>query len=174
MTVLEEIWEVSYEAMWRCSWRILKNAEDCEDAIMDAFVRMAANAGKFRPLPDDQRTALAVIYVRNTSIDIYHKKKNPPLPLADWDTEPIAAASEADPQGQAIVSDLEAQIAIVLRQMPAAMRDVLNLHIYYEYSIPEIADALAITPGTVRTRLSRGRKWLRENLKERGLITDEG
>ena len=37
------------------------------------------------------------------------------------------------------------------------------------HSIGEIAESLGISGGTVRTRLSRGRKWLKEKLAEKGV-----
>ena len=67
------------------------------------------------------------------------------------------------------LGDLEELICCLLSEMPAAMRDVLNLHVHYGFSIGEIAEALGISGGTVRTRLSRGRKWLRDRLTEQGV-----
>jgi len=78
-------------------------------------------------------------------------------------------ADFTDPGQAAMLEDLEELIFRLLSEMPAAMRDVLNLHFHYGYSDREIAEALNLSGGTVRTRLSRGRRWLKEKLAEKGV-----
>ena len=56
------------------------------------------------------------------------------------------------------------EIAVVLASLPAAEREVLLLHAWAELDHAEIAEALAIPPATVRTRLHRARARLRERL----------
>lgn len=53
-----------------------------------------------------------------------------------------------------------------LRQLPPKYRVVLYLRYYEEYTSPEIAKLLQIPVSTVTTRLQRGRKQLKEILKE--------
>lgn len=164
---LETVWELCRERMWQTAYKILGNRADSEDAVMDATERIARNIQKFRQLEDGEVIALAVIYARHTAIDIYNRKKLAPVPVEEiTEEEPI---QEADPAEKAVLGDLEDMICRLLSEMPSAMRDVLNLHVHYGFSIGEIAEALGIPGGTVRTRLSRGRKWLRERLTEQGV-----
>ena len=165
-TSLETVWNLCRERMWREAYRILGSRADSEDAVMDAIERIARNIHKFRHLEDGEIIALSVIYTRHTAIDIYNRKKTGPVPVEDADME---KADFTDPGQAAMLEDLEELIFRLLSEMPAAMRDVLNLHFHYGYSEREIADALNISGGTVRTRLSRGRKWLREKLAEKGV-----
>ena len=50
--------------------------------------------------------------------------------------------------------------------LPAKYRVAIHLFYYEDYSVGEIADILHITPGNVKTRLSRGRAALRGALQE--------
>ena len=50
--------------------------------------------------------------------------------------------------------------------LPETYRIVIHLFYYEDYTVNEIADILRITPGNVKTRLSRGRASLRSALKE--------
>jgi RNA polymerase sigma-70 factor (ECF subfamily) len=52
-------------------------------------------------------------------------------------------------------------------------RDVLLLYAWAELSYDEIAEALAIPVGTVRSRLHRARGIVRELLEANGEATDE-
>ena len=53
-----------------------------------------------------------------------------------------------------------------LASLPAVCRSVLYLFYYEGYKTREIAKILNVREATVRTRLVRGRKLLREELKE--------
>ena len=164
---LETVWNLGRERMWQTAYRILGNRADSEDAVMDATERIARNIGKFRYLEDGEVIALAVIYTRHTAIDIYNRKKISPVPVEEITEE--ERGYDTDPAEKAVLGDLEDLIYRLLSEMPSAMRDVLNLHLHYGFSIWEISDALGISGGTVRTRLSRGRKWLRDRLTEQGV-----
>lgn len=50
--------------------------------------------------------------------------------------------------------------------LPEKYRMVIHLHYYEDYSVREIAGILRLTEANVKVRLSRGRKLLKEILKE--------
>ena len=53
-----------------------------------------------------------------------------------------------------------------LHELPAEFREAVILSDIHELSYKEIAQALSIPLGTVRSRIFRGRKLLRESLAE--------
>ena len=68
---------------------------------------------------------------------------------------------------------LAAQLAGALAALSEGDRDVLLLTCWAGLDSAEVADALGIPVGTVRSRLHRVRKWLRANAS-RNLTTGEG
>lgn len=60
--------------------------------------------------------------------------------------------------------DSDGDVARALAKLDVAQRDVLLLHAWGELSYEEIADALGIPVGTVRSRLARARANLRAEL----------
>jgi RNA polymerase sigma-70 factor (ECF subfamily) len=62
-------------------------------------------------------------------------------------------------------SDIDRDIAAALAKLDPAWRDVLLLHAWGDLSYEEIADALAIPLGTVRSRLARARASLQADLE---------
>jgi RNA polymerase sigma factor (sigma-70 family) len=74
-----------------------------------------------------------------------------------------AGGSEAADQ-RVIATLLAPRLAAALAQINPDQREVLLLHAWAELSHDEIAAALDIAPGTVRSRLSRARTALREQL----------
>jgi len=166
--ILEKIWRVCKDTMWRQAWRILGSRADAEDALMDAMERIARNRHKFDRLQEGELIALARIYVRHTAIDIYNRRKNAPVLLEDQ-LEDADMAQAADPAESVLLDTLTEAVYGLLAEMPPAMRDVLQLHCRYELSAEEIAASLDLRTGTVRTRLSRARRWLKEKLAEKGM-----
>jgi RNA polymerase sigma-70 factor (ECF subfamily) len=65
-----------------------------------------------------------------------------------------------------------AWVAEFLRELSDTDRDVLVLYAWGELSYPEIAQALGIEVGTVRSRLSRARARLRELIATSGEVLD--
>jgi RNA polymerase sigma-70 factor (ECF subfamily) len=62
-------------------------------------------------------------------------------------------------------SEVVLMVRDAVAALPARMRDVAVLRFYGEYSEPEIADALVIPLGTVKSRLNRARARLAEALE---------
>jgi RNA polymerase sigma-70 factor (ECF subfamily) len=58
--------------------------------------------------------------------------------------------------------------------LPSGERDVLLLFAWADLTYGEIAAALRIPTGTVRSRLNRGRGRLREQLRRSGQYVDDG
>ena len=74
---------------------------------------------------------------------------------------------EAEPLADLVAARLTAsaesrEVAAVLARMPARQRDVVLLHAWAELDYEEIAQALGVPVGTVRSRLSRARTKLQK------------
>jgi RNA polymerase sigma factor (sigma-70 family) len=71
-----------------------------------------------------------------------------------------AAGSAAVPQ----VPEIDGDLAAALASLTGDDRDALLLFVWADLSYQEIGDALAVPVGTVRSRISRARRRLRERL----------
>ncbi len=82
----------------------------------------------------------------------------------------IAALAPEVPAPEGVESRIDAErlrprLARALAELPAGEADVLLLLVWAELDQPEIAAALAIPLGTVKSRLSRARERLRDELE---------
>ncbi len=157
------VWERAKDAMYREALRILQNRADAEDAVMDAMERIVKNESKFSGLGCNDTAALAVMYVRNTAIDLYRANQKRPLPVETLPEDPLRGM---DPEEAAAASDGTERLLALIRVMPPSYRDVLLLRTRFGYDTGEIAAFLGLERGTVRTRLSRARTWLKEHRKD--------
>lgn len=82
--------------------------------------------------------------------------------VAQQDPEPPARADDsADTRLDAVTALREVREA--LRRMPRTQRDTVLLHAWAELSYDEIASAMDVPIGTVRSRLNRARRVLRSS-----------
>ena len=73
-----------------------------------------------------------------------------------------------------MIENEDGEILSYILKMPKQYQEVLLLYYYDEFSIKEIADILDIPQGTVKSRLARGRKQLRNLLEMEGEYAYEG
>ncbi len=132
--------------LFRISWSILGNSEDCADAVQEALMQAwnrrdtLRNMRSFKPW-------LARI-VANTCKNMVRRQSREKL--VPWD--------------DAAVGDRPAPEPLPMREMMDGLspdhRAVLTLHYLEGYSIGETAKMLDIPVGTAKTRLMHARKRL--------------
>ena len=166
----ETVWELASSLMYREAYKILREQYEAEDAVMDAMCRIIKNEEKFRGLECNEIRALAVIYVRNTAIDIYQRKQNQPYPIDEDNSPEQRDEFSLSPEDIVVSNEGAEALYKAVCALPDAMRDVLLLKYHYEYTNSEIADVLGLVNGTVRTRISRARKMLNKVLKGEGIL----
>lgn len=72
---------------------------------------------------------------------------------------------ESMPETAAPIAEDFSDVTKAVLDLPEKYRDIIHLFYYEELSIKEIAGTLGLTEGAVKTRLRRGREFLREKLK---------
>ncbi len=128
-----------------------------EDIAQETFLRVFAHLGRYRA---DGRARLSTwILTISTRLCIDRlRKRRPATPLDDAPTAALAGGPAAD--RAPIGAGLEQAIAA----LPPDWQAVFVLRAGHELEYGEIADALDIPIGTVRSRLSRARRQLRAAL----------
>jgi RNA polymerase sigma-70 factor (ECF subfamily) len=76
------------------------------------------------------------------------------------------AGSDPNPEGAAQASETRRKIEHALQQLPAAQREVFVLYHYTRLSYDEIAEALELPLGTVKSRMNAALTGLRQLLAE--------
>ncbi len=123
---------------------------DAEDVVQDVFLRVLTHCPRFRD--EEHEKAWLLRTTLNRAGDLRRRRR---------DDAPLDEAANAAAEGLDYGPLLSA-----VRSLPEAYSAVIHLYYYEGYSIKEIARLLALPAPTVGTRLSRGRKRLRELLKE--------
>jgi RNA polymerase sigma-70 factor (ECF subfamily) len=140
--------------------RIVAQREDALDATQEAMIAIARGITRF-----DGRAAFTTWAYRvatNAALDEVRRRRRRPLPVDSTDATdftPHGEPSMADRVGTRL--DVDAALATLPDEFRVAvvLRDLCDL----DYS--EIAEVLDVPPGTVRSRISRGRALLVEQLQ---------
>jgi len=88
--------------------------------------------------------------------------------------DPVAEAGFDAVEDRVVADAAGASIAHALKRLRAEDREVLLLYAWADLTYHQIADALAIPVGTVRSRLARARRSVREHLIATGHIQAGG
>jgi RNA polymerase sigma-70 factor (ECF subfamily) len=132
--------------------RVLADAEDALDATQDALIAIARGIGRF-----DGRSAFTTWLYRvatNAALDEGRRKARRPGPIE------VSPGSPADIVGggsleDAVVSRIDVDAA--LRELPEDFRVAVVLRDLCDLDYAEIAEVTGVPPGTVRSRIARGR-----------------
>ena len=151
--------------VWSLARRMSPNTDEAEDAVQEIFIDIWKNAARFDETQASETTFVAMI-ARRRLIDRLRKTSSRPNidSLEDILAEP---SNGKDNDLQVSVEAKEA--AQAMKHLRPEQRQVLHLSIVQGFSHQEIADALKMPLGTVKTHARRGLIQVREFL---GLDSD--
>ena len=110
---------------------------------------------------------------RNACVDLMRKEQRNKGPCLDDERVTAEAADTAPtPEEAAEHRELRQQIEAGLKTLSPEHRAVLVLRELHQLSYDEIAESLELDLGTVKSRISRGRRQLREFLIKHGNFFD--
>lgn len=147
--------------------RMCPTPELAEEAAQEAFLSAWQGLPFFRG--DSAFSTWLYRLASNACVDLLRKERRHQGTSLDDDA---AGAEIPDtkptPEEAAETKELRAQIEAGLRQLSPEHRAVLILREIQQLNYEEIADVLSLDLGTVKSRISRGRRQLRDFLKEQG------
>lgn len=146
--------------VWSLALRMLPNADDAEDAVQEIFIDIWKNAARFDEVQASETTFIAMI-ARRRLIDRLRKENRQPN-VDSLDDILVEPAGNKDQDLQICVEAKEA--AKVMKNLRPEQRQILHLSIVQGFSHQEIADALKMPLGTVKTHARRGLIEVRELL----------
>lgn len=155
MTEFEELVDAHYQALYRFGYSLAKTPERASDLVQQTFVKWAEKGHQLKDRSKAKTWLFTTLYREHLS-QARRSTKFPERDLEEAEYQLPANAADADRQ-------LDAKRAVnLLAQLDETFRAPLTLFFLQEQSYKEIAETLDIPIGTVMSRISRGKKQLRE------------
>ncbi|MCC6213365.1 MAG: sigma-70 family RNA polymerase sigma factor [Polyangiaceae bacterium] len=152
--------------------RMTRNPAEAEDLVQDTLVKAFRARDRFEAGTHMRSWLLRIL--TNTFIHRYHRGGRERRLLEGPDSATLTDGwigaetlrSMRDPESLALRPRFEREVAAALDELPEDFRMAVVLADVEEMSYKEIAEIMGCPVGTVMSRLHRGRRLLKERLRE--------
>jgi len=173
-TALYEVLMRRYnQRLFRIARSILQNDDEAEDVIQDAYVRAYASLHQFAGRAKFS-TWLAKIAVHEASSRLRKRKRMQDIPVSahqNGHSMEEMKSSDLDPEQETLRRETVSFLEQAVDSLPSTYRPVFVLREIENMSTAETASCLDLTEETVKIRLLRARKMLRQELYARAGAT---
>ena len=153
-----QLYAAHYRSLVRLATLLLRDVGAAEEIVQDSFVAMH---GSWRRLRDHDR---ALAYLRQAVVNrsrsaLRHRtvvQRHAPAPMPDHESAEHGALEALERE----------EVIRALHRLPRRQREVLVLRYYVDLSEAQIAEAIGISRGAVKSHASRGMATLRLNLEQ--------
>jgi RNA polymerase sigma-70 factor (ECF subfamily) len=148
--------------------RMLGNYEDAVDLSQDVFLKAYSALESYRPQYPFPAWLFRI--ARNAAIDEIRKRRlatvslDAPMEFEDGEAGRDVESPGLDPQDAYLGLEFADRISTAIDELPEKYREPIVLRHAADLSYEEIAEALELPIGTVKTRIFRARDALRQSL----------
>lgn len=158
--------------LFRIARSILGGDDEAEDVLQAAYLKAFGSLAQFR-----QECSLGTWLTRivmNEALAVVRRRR----PVAPFDEANLRAGgaevisfpgsgAAVDPERTMAQRQIQTALEEAIDDLPGLFRTVLVARVLEDMSVEETADLLGLRPETVKTRLHRARRLLREGLERR-------
>jgi len=163
---------VHLDALYSFALKLARARDDAEDLVSDTMLRAIERWEQYHLGTNIRAWLFTILYhvfvSRKRRIDA--REVQQPEDTEGWAL--FEAVGEADPEGRFYDSFLDDEITRAIRALPEEYRAAVVLSDLQGLRYAEIAEALGVPEGTVKSRLFRGRRILQKKLA--GYAVDMG
>ena len=143
--------------MFQVAFGLLRNRQDAEDAVQEAFLKLYRGEAWLRM---ENEKGFLVRTVWRVALDHLPKAAERMVDVAEMQLTASGGAGFS-PEQSAVDEDERAMLRRLIDGLPEELRQPLVLSSVEEMTSREVAEAMGIPEGTVRTRVMRARTELR-------------
>ena len=161
---LGRLYDASAPMLYTLALRVLGNAADAEEVLLDVFEQVWRTSGSFDPARGGVWRWL-VLLTRSRALDRLRSMASKRLHEHPTPSEQIEiSSSEPLPEETIVLSQQQHLIRQALAALPPEQRKVLELAYFSGMTHTEIATVLGIPLGTIKTRIRMAMDKLRVTL----------
>lgn len=159
------------DKLFHMAYRMLYNRQEAEDVVQETFLRVYKNLERY----DESLKFSTWIYRIATNLCIDRLRKRKPsysLDAESTDHEGLDGYSmipsdDRTPESELLLSETQRIIHDSIDSLPPKYKTIMMLRYIQEMSLQEIGDVLDMPVTTIKTRVHRGREFLRKKLEHK-------
>ena len=153
----EQVYYIYKDAMLRLALGILRNRDDAEDAVQDAFESVSRNLDKITDLYSARTRSFLMIVTEHKAIDLYRDRRK--------------REAEELQEAEGVLFPLpEEGLGRCIRALPPRYREMILLKYCHGYSTREAAEILSLSPAAASKLDQRAKNRLLELCRREGIL----
>lgn len=165
------------DKIYYLGYRMLGNKEEAEDICQETFIRVYSNLDKY----DNKHRFSTWVYkiATNLCIDRIRKNKKTIYSLdSNWNNEEDldwyskVPDRSLTPEDEVVLNEQNFYIQQSFNKLPLKYRTIMTLRYIDGLSLQEICDIVDLPITTVKTRLHRGREYMRKSLLDKDIFKE--
>jgi len=164
-----EIVELYKDKIFHLAYRMLSNRHEAEDVVQETFLRVYKNLDRY----DENQKFSTWIYRIGTNLSIDRLRKRKPSFSLDADLNEsegmdgysLIPSDNRTPESEMLLSETQRIIHQAIDGLPAKYKTIMILRYIQDLSLQEISEILDLPVTTMKTRVHRGREFLRKKLE---------
>lgn len=148
---LSEFYNTYSDRFYAIAYSKVHNKQDAEDAVVEAFSRIATAPERFFKISAHKRVAYVDVIVRNVAVDMFRKKNK--IPMESYDEQAFDVINYISLEDIVIGKISKDELVDFIRSMSESKKDAIILRILYHHSTAEIVHILEISETAARKRL---------------------
>lgn len=172
----EEMMGATHRRAFSMAYQLTRNSTDAEDLMQETYVKAWRGFDSYMPGRPFLNWLLRIMqraYLDGRRRDNPIRRAeslNSMISPSDGDVQELPIPDRGpSPDDEVIYSEYQAELQRALRELPDVYREAIEMCDLEGLSYSEIAEAQRTTIGTVRSRIHRGRKFLRDIAHQHGL-----
>lgn len=155
---IEKLFDEQFAPLARAVRLLVDEVEEAEDIVQEAFARLLTSRKRMRNIDD------APAYLRSIAFNLARSRlrkrgtvrRNDSLVAATTSALHDETSLRSSPESTAMQHESSEQITAALQTLPERQRECIVMRYFLSLSEKEIAEALNISAGSVKTHTSRG------------------
>lgn len=149
--------------IFKTVYSVLRNEKDAEDAAQEVFIKIYSSLPKYK---GKGFTSWVTRIAVNHAIDIKRKKDRRREEVMEDVGQQLVTADHRRVEDNLFQKEREALVHKRLKELPENYRDVVYGYYIEEKSFQQLAEEQQLKEKSIRVKLHRARKWMREHWKE--------
>ena len=167
MAGLQVLFDLHRSKVMNLSWRMLGSQQEAEDALQEIFIKVFDRIKNYRG--DSAFSTWVYRMTTNHCLDILRRRKI----LSFMGFENVPEVADKKDSEKAVDLGFSPVIAKTLEKLPEKQKLCLLMREMDDLSYEDIALALQLSLGTVKSNIHRAKAFLKESLEKEGLTPDD-